>query len=76
MRALKAKYVAYRNLSCLEFINKLKINCYNITPSSLKDNSTRMTYIYNINQLFETFIGQVEMAVDLVDARGVPYAPE
>ena len=34
-----------------------------------------MTSVYNLNQLFETVIEQIEMSVNFSDARRVPYNP-
>ena len=50
MRSLKAKYVAYSNLICLEGITHLKGKYYKITPAALKDTAARMTSMYNIKK--------------------------
>ena len=75
-RALKAKYLAYWNLSFLEVITNLKSNYHKITPVVIKENATCMTFAYNVNQSFEMVIGQIEMAVNFSDAGRVPYTPE
>ena len=74
-RALKAKYVAYGNLSLLEVITHLKSNYYNITPADLKDNPACMKYVYNINQPFETVITYIENSVDFTDSGRSPFTP-
>ena len=59
MRILKAKYISYGNLSCLEVITHLDSNYYKITPAYLKESSACMTSAYNVNQPFETIINQI-----------------
>ena len=56
MRALKAKYASYGNLSCLDVTTHLKSNYYKITPATLKNNTSRMTSAYDSNQPFDTII--------------------
>ena len=68
MRVLKAKYIEYRKLSCLEVITRFKINYYKITPAALKENSTRMTSAYNVNQPFKIVIVQIKMSVNFYDS--------
>ena len=76
MRYLKAKYMAYGNLSCLEVITHLKSNYYKIILAALKEKAARITFMYDLNQPFETSIDQIEMAVNFADARGVSYTPK
>ena len=64
-RALKAKYVAYGNLSLLEVITHLKSNYYNITPAYLKENFAQMTSTYGVNQLSKMVIDQIERPSNL-----------
>ena len=75
-RALKAKHVAYRNLIFLKLITRLKSNYYKITLAYLKDNTTRMTSLYDVNQPFEKFIAQIETAINVAGTRRVPFDPE
>ena len=51
LRALKAKYVTYGNLSCLDVITSLNSTYYKIPPAALKDNSAHMTSAYYVSQL-------------------------
>ena len=73
--ALKTKYVAYVNLSCLEMITYLKSNYYKISPSALKENSDCMTSAYEVNQPFETVIDQIKTDVNFADFVIVPFIP-
>ena len=76
MCALKAKYVAYGNLSCLEVITHLKRNYYKTTPTSLKEKSSCMTYVYDANQPLKTIINQIKTVVNFSDTGRVPYTPK
>ena len=76
MRTLKENNVAYRNLSCLEVITHIDSNYYKTNPVSLKVNSSRMISACDVNQPFETFINQIETAVNFSDAGRFPFTPE
>ena len=76
VRSLKEKYVGYRNLTCLEVIDHLKMNYYKITPAELKLNTVQMNVTHNINDPFESIIEKIETDVDFVDAGKITYTPE
>ena len=58
LRALREKYIGYKNITFLEVINHLKANYYNITSANLNINTARMNVPHNINELSESIIEQ------------------
>ena len=76
MCALKSKYVAYGNLSCLEVITPLKSNYYKISTIDLKENAACMTSAYTGNQQLEMIIKHIKKPVNFSDAVRVPFTPK
>ena len=68
--------MTYRNLICLELITHLKSKYNKITLSALRENNTRMTYAYNVNQTFEMVINQIKTSVNFANTERVPYTPK
>ena len=76
VRALKENYVGYRNLACLEVINRLKENYYKITLEDPNLNTAHMDAPHNINKTFDSIINKIETAVEFTNAGKVPHTPE
>ena len=76
VRSLKKKDIGYRIHTYLEVIYYLKVKKGKITATELNLNTARINMPYNINELFESIIDQIDTSIDFAYNRNVPYIPE
>ena len=73
LRTLKNRHTGYTNVAVLALLGHLYTTYGRMTPMDLNANDQRFKTAYDTNQPFETFVQQVEDAMDFADAAGQAY---
>ena len=73
LRTLKNRHTGYTNVTTHQLISHLFTTYGRTTPMDLHANDIRFKAAYDTNQPFESFVQQIEDAMDFADAAGQAY---
>ena len=75
LRAIRACYMGYANITTRQMLMHLYMTYTNITPAKLNKNNARLKTAYDVNQPIEQLFEKIEDAVEYADADHNSYTP-
>ena len=76
IRSLHDKYIGYANITTLQMLMHLYSAYAKITEGDIEDNEKCMHADYDVNQLIEVLIEQIDDEVDMAAVADNPYSDE